>query len=134
MGADAIVQLGGDDDAGALRDEAGDGYDVVIDLVYGKPFPAALDATANGATLITIGEGAGPTAEVPFHSLTGRTHLGHLNDAMGPDMLRAGYEEITSHAVAGRMLVDTQRFSLDDAPRAWREQQSGPHVKIAVAP
>lgn len=134
LGADATVQLGGDDDAEALRAEAGDGYDVVIDLVYGQPFLAALDATANGATLITIGEGAGPTAEVPFRSLTGRTHVGHLNDAMGAEMLRAGYEEITAHAAEGRIRIETQRFSLEEAPQAWREQQSGPHVKIAVAP
>ncbi|OBH78992.1 alcohol dehydrogenase [Mycobacterium scrofulaceum] len=134
LGADATVQLGGDDDAAALRKESGDGYDVVIDLVYGKPFLAALDATANGATLITVGEGAGPTAEVPFRSLTGRTHVGHLNDAMAPDVLRAGYAEITKYAAEGRIHVDSRRYSLEEAAQAWREQQSGPHVKIAVAP
>lgn len=134
LGADATVQLGGDDDAQALRAEAGDGYDVVLDLVYGKPFLAALEATGNGATLITVGEGAGPTAEVSFRSLTGRTHVGHLNDAMGPDVMRAGYDEITTHAAAGRIQVDTKRYSLDEAAQAWREQQSGPHIKIAVAP
>jgi NADPH2:quinone reductase len=134
LGADATVQLGGDDDAEALRAEAGDGYDVVLDLVYGKPFLAALDASANGATLITVGEGAGPSAEVSFRALTGRTHVGHLNDAMGPEVLRAGYEEITKHAAAGRIHVETRRFSLEDAADAWREQQAGPHVKIAVAP
>lgn len=134
LGADATVRLGGDDDAEALRREAGDGYEVVLDLVYGKPFIAALDATANGGTLITVGEGAGETAEVPFRSLTGRTHVGHLNDAMGPDVLRAGYAEITKHAVEGEIRIDTRRYSLEDAPQAWREQQSGPHVKIAVAP
>jgi NADPH2:quinone reductase len=134
LGADATVQLGGDDDSAALRAEAGEGFDVVLDLVYGKPFLAALDATANGATLITVGEGAGSTAEVSFRALTGRTHVGHLNDAMGPEVMRAGYEEITKHAAAGRIQVDTQRYSLEDAAQAWREQQSGPHVKIAVAP
>ncbi|WP_406813699.1 zinc-binding alcohol dehydrogenase family protein [Mycobacterium sp. M23085] len=134
LGADATVQLGGDDDARALRAEAGDGYDVVLDLVYGKPFLAALAATANGATLITVGEGAGPTAEVPFRALAGRTHVGHLNDAMGPEAMRAGYEEITKHAAAGRISVETQRYSLEDAAQAWRAQQSGPHVKIAVVP
>ncbi|WP_231973834.1 MULTISPECIES: zinc-binding alcohol dehydrogenase family protein [unclassified Mycobacterium] len=136
LGADATVQLGGDDDAESLRAEAGDagGYDVVIDLVYGKPFLAALDATANGATLITVGEGAGPTAEVPFRSLTGRTHVGHLNDAMGPDVLRDGYREITEHAAEGRISVETRRYSLEDAQRAWHDQESGPHIKLGVAP
>ncbi|WP_301149029.1 quinone oxidoreductase family protein [Mycobacterium simiae] len=134
LGADATVQLGGDDDAGALRAEAGAGYDVVIDLVYGKPFLAALDATANGATLITIGAGAGSTAAVPFQSLTGRTHVGHLNDAMPADVMRAAYDEITGHAADGRIRVQTRRYSLEQAPQAWREQASGPHIKLAVAP
>lgn len=134
LGADATVRLGGDDDTEALRAESGDGYDVVIDLVYGKPFLAALDATANGATLITIGEGAGSSAEVPFRSLTGRTHVGHLNDAMPTDVVRAAYDEITGHAADGRIRVQTRRYSLEEAPQAWREQESGPHIKIAVAP
>jgi NADPH2:quinone reductase len=134
LGADATVQLGGEDDAEALRAEAGDGYDVVIDPVYGKPFLAALDATANGATLITIGEGAGSSADVPFRSLTGRTHVGHLNDVMPVDVLRAAYDELTGHAADGRITVETRRYSLDDAQDAWREQQAGPHIKLAVAP
>ncbi|MDD4867084.1 MAG: zinc-binding alcohol dehydrogenase family protein [Mycobacterium sp.] len=134
LGADATVQLGGDDDAAALRAHAGDGYDVVVDPVYGKPFLAALDATANGATLITVGEGAGPTAEVAFRALIGRTHVGHYHDVMAPEVLRAGYEEITRHAAAGRIRVDTRRYSLEEAPQAWHEQRSSPHVKITVAP
>jgi NADPH:quinone reductase-like Zn-dependent oxidoreductase len=134
LGADATVQLGGDDDAEALRAHAGDGYNVVLDLVYGKPFLAALEATANGATLITVGEGAGSTAEVPFRSLTGRTHVGHLNDAMPADVMRAGYDEITGHAADGRIRIQTRRFALEDAQQAWNEQASGPHIKLAVAP
>jgi NADPH2:quinone reductase len=134
LGADATVQLGQGDDAEALRTEAGDGYDVVIDTVYGDPFLAALDATANGATLVTIGMGAGASAEIPFHALTGRTHIGHLNDAMPPQVQRDGYLEIAKHAAAGHIKVETQRYSLDDAQSAWQAQKDGPHVKIAVAP
>ena len=134
LGADATVQLGQGDDAEALRAEAGDGYDVVIDTVYGKPFLAALDTSANGATLVTIGLGAGASADVPFRSLQGRTHVGHGNNAMPPDVLRAGYAEITKHAAAGDIRVQTRRYSLDDASDAWQAQKDGPHVKIAVAP
>jgi NADPH:quinone reductase-like Zn-dependent oxidoreductase len=44
---DEIVQLGGDDDAAALKSAAGEGFDVVVDLVYGDPFLAALEATGH---------------------------------------------------------------------------------------
>ncbi|OBH20208.1 zinc-binding alcohol dehydrogenase family protein [Mycolicibacter terrae] len=134
LGADATVTLGKGNDAEALKSEAGDGYDVVIDTVYGDPFLAALDATASGATLITIGQGAGPTADVSFRSLMGRTHVGHFNNAMPPDVLRTGYEELTRHAAQGRIRVETRRYSLDDAADAWRAQADGPHVKLAIVP
>jgi NADPH2:quinone reductase len=134
LGADTTVVLGGDDDESALQAAAGDGYDVVLDLVYGKPFLAALQATANGATLITVGEGAGSSAEVPFRSLVGRTHVGHLNNAMPADVMRAGYGELAEHAAAGRITVQTRTYRLEEAPDAWRAQADGPHAKIAVAP
>jgi NADPH:quinone reductase-like Zn-dependent oxidoreductase len=134
LGADATVQLGQGDDTEALRSEAGEGYDVVIDTVYGDPFLAALDTTANGATLVTVGLGAGASANVPFRSLQGRTHIGHMNNAMPPEVMRAGYEEIAKHAAAGKIRVDTRRYSLDDAGEAWQAQKKGPDRKIAVAP
>jgi threonine dehydrogenase-like Zn-dependent dehydrogenase len=41
LGADETVTLGNGDDAKALKAAAGDGFDVVLDLVYGAPFLAA---------------------------------------------------------------------------------------------
>jgi NADPH:quinone reductase-like Zn-dependent oxidoreductase len=133
LGADAIVRLD-DDTPFPLSREAGDGYDVVIDTVYGDPFLAALDAAAPGATLVTIGQGAGPSADVPFRKLAGRTHVGHMNDLMPPDVVRAAYQELTEHAAEGRIRVETTRYGLDEAQRAWQAQSEGPHVKIGVEP
>ncbi|QIV82086.1 quinone oxidoreductase family protein [Mycolicibacterium frederiksbergense] len=133
LGADAVVQLE-DDTPYALRNEAGEGYDVVIDMVYGDPFLAALDATALGATLITVGQGAGSSADIPFRKLMGRTHIGHLNDAMPPEVVRAAYEELTAHAAEGRIRVETTRYPLADAAEAWQAQADSPHSKIAVVP
>ncbi|GAT08399.1 zinc-binding alcohol dehydrogenase family protein [Mycolicibacterium novocastrense] len=132
LGADAVVRLGQDDDPEALMNESGDGYDVVIDMVYGDPFLAALDASTVGATLITVGQGAGATAAAPFAKLMGRTHIGHNNNLMGADVMRAGYDELTGHAAAGRIRVDTERYPLDEAPRAWQAQADSPHTKIAI--
>lgn len=134
LGADALVRLGEGDDGSALRAESGDGYEVVVDTVYGEPFLNALSATAIGATIVTVGEGAGPTAAVPFRQLMGRTHVGHGNNVMPPDVLREAYEELTAHAVDGRIRVETGRYSLDEASRAWQAQTEGPHHKIAIEP
>ncbi|KRE25557.1 alcohol dehydrogenase [Mycobacterium sp. Soil538] len=132
LGADATVQLGGDDDVAALRAEADGGFDVVLDLVYGDPFVAALQATAVDATLITVGQGAGGAPAVPFHALMGRSHVGHLNDLMPARILREAYDELMSLAAGGRIRVETTRYRLADAEQAWQAQADGPHVKIGI--
>jgi NADPH2:quinone reductase len=134
LGADATVVLGQGDDAAALKSEADGGYDVVIDTVYGKPFLAALDASAIGGTLVTIGLGAGASADIPFRALTGRTHVGHLNDMMPVEIQRAGYEELMGHAAQGHLQVETRTYDLEEAAEAWRAQESGPPTKLAVIP
>lgn len=134
LGADDLVQLGGDDDAKALREACDDGYDVVIDPVYGKAFAPALEASAQGARLVTLGQSAGPTAEVSFRALQSRTHIGHFNNATPLDVRRAAYAKLTHHAAAGDIRVDIERFGLDDATAAWKAQQEGPHHKLVVVP
>ncbi len=134
LGADATVVLGGGGDPQALSSEAGDGFDVVIDPIYGPPFAAALGATAPGARLVTIGSGAGATAEIPFGSLMGRTHIGHGNHFVAPHVQADAYSTLTEHARAGRISVEVKRFALDEAPAAWQAQAAGPHHKLVVAP
>lgn len=55
--ADAVVALGGTDDAVALKAVAGEGFDVVLDGVCGAPMLAALKATRWGARILTVGTG-----------------------------------------------------------------------------
>ncbi|MGE2732482.1 quinone oxidoreductase family protein [Mycolicibacterium vaccae] len=134
LGADATVRLGGEDDVAALTAQAEGGYDVVVDMVYGDPFLAALKSSAVGATLITVGQGAGGASAVPFRDLMGRTHIGHLNDFLPVEVTRRAYADLTALATQGRITVETTRYQLEDAEKAWRTQADGPHVKIGVVP
>lgn len=134
LGADALVTLGQKDDATALKSKAGEGFDVVIDPVYGAPFQAALGASAPGARLVTIGQSAGPTAEIPFRALQGKTHFGHGNQSLPTEIVRDAYAKLTEHAAAGRIRIEVERYPLDRAGEAWRAQTKGPHHKLAVAP
>ncbi|HEY2180590.1 MAG TPA: zinc-binding alcohol dehydrogenase family protein [Solirubrobacteraceae bacterium] len=134
LGADAAVVLGQGDDAQALRAAAGDGFDVVIDPVYGAPFEAALGATRVGARLVTIGESAGPEAVVSFRALQGRTHIAHGNGHLAFELVRDAYAKLTELAAAGRITVPIERFSIDDAADAWRAQAHGPRCKLVVEP
>lgn len=134
LGADATVVLGGGDDSQALSSEAGEGFDVVIDPIYGPPFVAALGATASGARLVSIGVGAGATAEISLGSLMGRSHIGHANHLVAPHVQADAYATLTEHARAGRIDVEIRRFTLDEAPSAWQAQADGPHQKLVIAP
>jgi NADPH:quinone reductase-like Zn-dependent oxidoreductase len=134
LGADDVVVLGGDDNGEALRAAAQDGFDVVIDPVYGAPFEAALSASAIGARLVTIGESAGQSAEVPFRALQGRAHIGHGNNVLPTEVVRDAYEKLTEHAAAGRIRVDVESYSLERAVDAWHAQAEGPHRKLVVVP
>jgi NADPH:quinone reductase-like Zn-dependent oxidoreductase len=135
LGADHLVVIGqGDDDAQSFKDAAGDGFDVVIDPLYGKPFEAALAATAVGARLVTLGESAGRVASVTFRALQGRTHIAHGNAHVARELVGDAYEKLTRHAAAGRIDVEIERFSLDDARDAWRAQADSPRRKLVVVP
>jgi NADPH2:quinone reductase len=132
-GADAIVVLEGDD-AQALRDAARDGYDVVLDPLYGPPLEAALGATAPGARVVVIGATAGQTATIPVGAIFGRTVMGHSNQDAPLDVRRNAYLALADHAVAGEITVDVERMALSQVSEAWERQARGPHRKLTLVP
>ena len=74
LGADAVVNLAAADDdlVEALREASGgDGFDLVLDPVWGDPASAALEACRRFGRLVQIGESAGPY--VTLASATVRT-------------------------------------------------------------
>ena len=134
LGADATVVLGAGDDAKALKDASGAGFDVVIDPLYGAPFEAALKASAQHARLVTLGESAGADARISFRALQGRTHIGHGTHLVPREIVREAYARLTQHALAGEIVIEIERFGLEQARDAWQAQQNAPRRKLVVAP
>jgi NADPH:quinone reductase-like Zn-dependent oxidoreductase len=130
--ADAAVRLGTDDDAAALRAQAGEGYDVVLDMTYGAPFLAALKATRWGARIMTIGTLAGPTALVPAGDLLFRTHTTVGTGQRPPEDRRAIWERLLVLAREERITVEAVRRPLDEAVAAWTDQVASPHAKVLL--
>ena len=64
----------------------------------------------------------------------GRTHVGHNNNVMGNAVMRQGYQELIGLAEQKRIAVETVRYDLEDAGKAWQAQTESPHVKIAIVP
>ena len=132
-GADEIAVLE-EDYAAALEDAAGDGYNVVLDSVYGEPLQAALAASALGARIVTVGANAGMAATIPITSIYGRTLIGHSNGQAPLEIRRAGFERMAGHALAGEIVVDVERLPLSDIGEAWQRQAQGAYHKVTLVP
>lgn len=128
--ADATVIMGGNDDLAALKSEAGDGYDVVLDLVCGAPMVAALKATRWGARVVTVGTGAGTSINLTAGDLLFRTltvvGTGQRPPADRELIWRRLLDMTREHAIE----VDQLEYDLPEIATAWAAQKAGPHAKI----
>ncbi|CAN5306459.1 zinc-binding alcohol dehydrogenase family protein [soil metagenome] len=131
--ADAVVAMGGDNDTELLKAASGgEGFDVVLDLVFGQPFLSAVKATKWGARLITIGTGAGRVVELNIGDLLFRT-LTCIGTGQRPP---ADREQIWRRLLAMQkdqsIEVDYVDYDFADSAEAWAAQVSGPHAKITA--
>ncbi|MDB5669622.1 MAG: alcohol dehydrogenase [Alphaproteobacteria bacterium] len=128
--ADGVVTMGTEDDVAALKSEAGDGYDVVLDLVCGAPMVAALKATRWGARIVTVGTGAGAAINISAGDLLFRTMTvvgtGQRPPADREQIWRRLLDMAREHAIT----VDHLQYDLPRIGDAWDAQKAGPHAKI----
>lgn len=131
-GADRLVALD-DDAARSLRGAAaGDGFDLVVDPIFGAPLEAALTATAPGARIVNVGRAAGERATLSQALLMGRSLLTYGNRAAPAEAKRAAYLEMLEHVAAGRLSADFELMPLADFDEAWRRQAAHPRRKLVL--
>ena len=137
-GADATLRLDEVDDlVGAFKDAfGGDGPSYVFDPLWGEPAAAAVQAAVPHATIVNLGQSAGPTSElvsaaVRFKNLS---ILGHTNFLVPPDELAKQYRRLVGHAVAGDIRLEVERVPLEAVADAWRRQVEGAGTKLVVVP
>lgn len=131
--ADAVVCLGGVDDTAALMAAAGEGFDVVLDGVCGKPLLAALKATRWGARILTIGTGAGRELDLNIADLLFRNLTCVGTGQRLPAERQAAWRRLLVLAREHDIRVDQVRYTLDTASQAWATQAAGPHAKITAS-
>jgi NADPH:quinone reductase-like Zn-dependent oxidoreductase len=130
--ADEVVQLGGADDAAALKAASGAGFDVVLDLVCGAPLLAALKATRWGARIVTVGTGAGRQIHLDMADLLFRT-LSVIGTGQRPPADRQQiWHRLLAMSRQHGLHVDQAEYAFEDAAKAWADQQAGPHAKITA--
>ena len=128
LGADATVELDGDDLVDRIREACGDGGPtLVIDPLWGAPARAAVDAAVPHARVVQLGQSAGPEATLTSGSirLKGLSILGHSNFVLPMEDLRRAYHEIGEHVAAGRISLPVEAFALDEIGDAWANQAAG---------
>jgi NADPH2:quinone reductase len=137
LGADATVELGGDDFRERLA-AAVDGAPptVVLDALWGPPLEAALAVAGPGGRIVHVGQSAAPTATIASGLVRGKQLqiLGYSNFAVPQDALAKGYADVVAHAVAGRIRIDVETFSLAQVGEAWAQQVQGPDAKLVLVP
>lgn len=138
LGADATLRLDEADDLVEAFREAfgGDGPDYVFDPIWGAPAAAAIQAAAPRATVVNLGQSAGPTSEIASGAVRGKnlSILGHTNFAAPPAILAEHYARLVGHAAAGTIQLDVEQVSLGAVADAWRRQAEGPGTKLVVVP
>lgn len=144
LGADATIPLDQPPDSlpHAFARAAGDeGFDVVLDYLWGRPTEALLAAITKSefavatkeTRLVQVGESAGPTISLPAAVLRS-TALTILGTAGVPsrEVLVEAMQQVMTRAARGELRIETERVSLAEIARVWQSPgQSGRRIVVA---
>ncbi len=124
-GADAIVELDGDDPTAALRAAAGGEVDVTIDTLWGDPALAAIQVAARGARHIAVGQIAGLDVSLPAPAVRSVSlDLCGFSVAHPPvEVRREGYRRLAELVARGDIEVDVEPVPLEQVATAWERQR-----------
>jgi len=143
FGADAVIPLDLERQEliEAFRREAGqEGFNVIIDYLWGPPTEALLAAIARSefaftgpeTRLVEVGESAGPTITLPAAVL--RSAALTIRGTAGIpalDVLAAAFQQVMSCVASGALRIEFARISLADIEGAWeRDPKAGRPVVI----
>lgn len=135
LGADAVVELGGSDDAGAFEEAfGGEGPTVVIDPLWGAPLESAVAAAAPRAHIVNLGQSAGAEAKLTSAAVRGKQLRieGYTNFAVPAEEQREAYLELVEEAAAGRVQVDLEQHPLERVADAWTRLGTGAKIVVTL--
>ena len=136
-GADAVVDLDGEEDlAAALTEATKGGAQVTVDPLWGEPAVAAMKGATLDARHIQVGHMAAPTVELPAMVVRSALLelLGFVLFRVPINVRRGAYRKLTELAARGELEVDLERVPLSEVDRAWERQQEGPDAKLVIVP
>jgi NADPH:quinone reductase-like Zn-dependent oxidoreductase len=136
LGADATIRLDGSDAelAEAFARQVGDGYDVVLDYLWGRPTEALvaaltgheLMAEPTRTRLVQIGEMAGPILRLPAEAVrsSGLEVMGS-GGRIPPAAIFETFPRLWELAAKGELRIDVEPVPLADVHAAWQRERPG---------
>jgi NADPH:quinone reductase-like Zn-dependent oxidoreductase len=136
LGADAEIDLKQSDEniTEAFLQEAGKGYDIVLDFLWGHPtelllktlVPKAAGFATHRTRFMQIGEAAGSTLSLAAETL--RTSGVEMTGAgtIDPEALNQAWEWIKENTLQ----IDIEKVSLKDITNAWQRTTEGKRIVI----
>jgi NADPH:quinone reductase-like Zn-dependent oxidoreductase len=143
LGADATIQLEQSPELlkGAFAREAGeDGFDVILDYLWGAPTEVLLAAitrpefarVTKEMRLVQVGESAGATISLPAAVL--RSTALTISGTAGfpsPKILAEAMEQVLGRGARGELRIETERVALAEIEAAWtRKEEPGRRIVI----
>jgi len=129
-GADAVINTAVPDEelALAFTEARQDGYDVVLDYLWGRPTEILLRtlvpesfAFPKPTRIVQIGESAGATIGLTADSLrTSGVEIVGAAKGLDPATMGAVYQQIVDWTRAGQLTFDVERVPLHDVETAWQ--------------
>ncbi|MGO8693105.1 MAG: quinone oxidoreductase family protein [Rectinemataceae bacterium] len=143
-GADAFISLNQSDEklAEALRREAGEGYDVILDYLCGHPTevllstftPTAISFARKRTRLVLIGVLAGRSMQLSAESVvTSGLEIYGFGAPNNPETLKnraEGVAQIWDMLKRGELSIDAVRLPLSDIKKAWELEEHGRRIVI----
>jgi NADPH:quinone reductase-like Zn-dependent oxidoreductase len=130
LGADTVVNTAVSDEAlaQAYLDAKMDGYDVVLDYLWGRPTEILLRslvpesfAFGKPTRLIQIGESAGGALVVAAESLrTSGVEIYGAAKGLNPETMNEAYGQIVNWTQSGELTFDVVKVPLSDIESAWQ--------------
>jgi NADPH:quinone reductase-like Zn-dependent oxidoreductase len=130
LGADTVINTAVSDEAlaQAYLDAKGDGYDVVVDYLWGRPTEILLRslvpqsfAFAKPTRLIQVGESAGGALVLAAESLrTSGVEIYGAAKGLSPEIMHEVYGQIVTWAQSGELTFDVVKVPLSDIETAWQ--------------
>jgi NADPH2:quinone reductase len=136
-GADAVVDISIEQGAQVDADLGGaaaNGYDLVLDLLWGDILNKAINHAAMHSRIVQVGNAAGPASPLlaSVFRNKGMSILGMSIFAAPLYVRREAYASLAKHALAGAIGLHYNAVPLDAVAEAWAALKAGSPAKLVV--